>query len=170
MPGSNPKKHKHVQTGLFDSDTASFTQGEARDRAVMYCDGACSGNPGKSGIGVVIYIPDSESQKVEGSDSYRISEYIGIATNNIAEYTAFVRGLEKVRALGVKKISVFMDSELLVRQMTGVYKVKNKNLIPLFNSARELLKGFDSYTITHVRRELNGEADKLAREAVKKHS
>jgi len=168
MPGSNPKKYKHVQAGLFDSDNVSSVQRKTPDRAVMYCDGACSGNPGKSGIGVVISVSDSESQNVEDIERYSISEYIGIATNNIAEYTAFVRGLEKVRSLGVKRISVFMDSELLVRQMTGVYKVKNKNLIPLWNKAKELLKGFDSYTIAHVRRELNEEADKLAREAVKK--
>jgi ribonuclease HI len=170
MPGSNQKKSKSIQAGLFDSHNDSSPQKKAPDQAVMYCDGACSGNPGKSGIGAVIYIPGDEPHDMEENEIYRISEYIGIATNNIAEYTAFVRGLEKASSLGVKKISVFMDSELLVRQMTGVYKVKNKNLIPLWNTAKELLKGFESYTIAHVRRELNGEADKLAREAVKKHS
>ena len=170
MPGSIPKKRKHVQTGLFDSDNDSFLQRKGPDQAVMYCDGACSGNPGKSGIGVVIHISGHGDQSSEVDESYRISEYIGIATNNIAEYTAFVRGLEKVRSLGVKKIIVFMDSELLVKQMTGVYKVKHKNLIPLWNRAMDLLKGFDSHSIKHVRRELNAEADKLAREAVKKHS
>ena len=169
MPGGNIKNQKHIQAGLFDADDEPSVQRKAPDRAVMYCDGACSGNPGKSGVGVVITIPGSESHNVEDNERYRISEYIGIATNNIAEYTAFVRGLEKVMSLGVKKISVFMDSELLVRQMTGVYKVKNKNLIPLWNKAKELLNGFDSYAIAHVRRELNSEADKLAREAVKKH-
>jgi len=169
MPGSIPKKRRHVQAGLFDSDDDSSAQKKAPDQAVMYCDGACSGNPGKSGIGVVIYVPGNESHNVKGGNRYMISEYIGIATNNIAEYTAFVRGLEKVRSFGVKKISVFVDSELLVRQMTGVYKVKNKNLIPLWNKAKELLKGFESHTIAHVPRELNTEADKLAREAIKKH-
>ena len=161
-------KNNKLQADLFQRDDTLAANAIESRVAVMYCDGACSGNPGKSGIGVVISVPGSESQNVEDNERYRISEYIGIATNNIAEYTAFVRGLEKVRSLGVKRISVFMDSELLVRQMTGVYKVKNKNLIPLWNKAKELLKGFDSYTIAHVRRELNAEADKLAREAVKK--
>lgn len=170
MPGSNPKKHKHAQTTLFDSDNAPFSHKKAPARAVMYSDGACSGNPGKSGIGVVIHVPDGQGVKEGVNGCFKISEYIGIATNNIAEYTAFIRGLEKMRSIGVKKISVFMDSELLVKQMTGVYKVKNKNLIPLWTKAMNILKNFESYTITHVRREMNQEADKLAREAVKKHS
>jgi ribonuclease HI len=161
---------KPVQAGLFDSDNPALSRRKAPDRATVYCDGACSGNPGKSGIGVVIYLGDRENGEEGGRDSYRISEYIGTATNNIAEYTAVIKGLEKARALGVKNVDVFMDSELVVRQMTGVYKVKNRNLLPLWNRATGLLKEFDSHAITHIRRELNAEADRLAREAVRKHS
>jgi len=157
---------KHLQTGLFDSDDDSPAHRKSQDQAIMHCDGACSGNPGKSGIGVVIYLPDDRSP--EGGVTYRISEYIGVATNNIAEYTAFVRGIEKVRSLGVKRVSAFMDSELLVRQLTGVYQVKNKNLIPLWKKAKHILRDFEDFTITHVRREMNREADMLARDAVRK--
>lgn len=170
MRENNPKKQKHVQAGLFDTDNPDRTRRKAFDRAVIYCDGACSGNPGKSGVGVVIYLGDDEIRKAGGGDSYRISEYIGIATNNIAEYSAIVKGLEKARSLGAKNVDVFMDSELVVRQMTGVYKVKNRNLLPLWNRARGLLNEFDSHTIVHIPRELNADADRLARDAVKKHS
>jgi ribonuclease HI len=158
--GMNEKK----QNGLFDDELPTV---QANLSAVMYCDGACSGNPGKSGIGVVISISDDEG--LSGlANQHTISEYIGNATNNIAEYSALIRGLEKAGSLGIKKLKVFLDSELLVRQMNGVYKVKNKNLMVLWNQARDLLKAFDSCSITHVRREFNKEADALAREGVSK--
>jgi hypothetical protein len=99
MPGSNQKKSKSIQAGLFDSHNDSSPQKKAPDQAVMYCDGACSGNPGKSGIGAVIYIPGDEPHDMEENEIYRISEYIGIATNNIAEYTAFVRGNQCIYGL-----------------------------------------------------------------------
>lgn len=136
--------------------------------AEMYCDGASSGNPGQSGIGVVINILDDGSGHSGMDGHYRIAEYIGTATNNVAEYSALIRGLEKARSLGVGRLRVFLDSELLVRQMNGIYKVKNRNLMVLWNRAREILKAFDICQIIHVRRELNKEADSLAREGVSK--
>lgn len=156
---------KNQQTGLFEEPPEA---GQPELSAEMYCDGACSGNPGKSGIGVVITISGGDT----GSDAierhYRISESIGTATNNIAEYSALIRGLEKARSLGIKRLNVFLDSELIVRQMNGMYKVKNQNLMPLWNRARDILASFDRYTITHVRREMNQEADSLARRGVSK--
>ncbi len=152
------------QPGLFEDKTET---GQVDLSAVMHCDGACSGNPGESGIGVVINI--SGDKRLPGSENqYTISEYIGNATNNIAEYSALIRGLEEAGALGIKKLKVFLDSELLVRQMNGVYKVKNRNLMTLWARARELLKMFDSCKISHVRREFNKEADALARNGVSK--
>ena len=133
----------------------------------MHCDGASSGNPGNAGIGVVIDIPENDPYGEGQKETFTISEYIGIATNNVAEYSAFIKGLEKAKSLDIRNIKVYLDSELLVRQINGVYKVKNKNLIPLFNKANHILDFFESYTVEHVRRDLNKEADALATQAVK---
>jgi ribonuclease HI len=148
---------KNIQPHLFD-----------KGYTVMHCDGASSGNPGRAGVGVVIALPEIEAQQSGKKAMYRLSEYIGIATNNVAEYSALIKGLEKARSLGVSRIKIFLDSELLVRQMNGIYRVKNKNLVPLWNHAKDILKAFESCEIRHVRREMNKEADALAREAVKK--
>jgi ribonuclease HI len=147
--------HGKQQQNLFDTGYAE-----------MYCDGASSGNPGPSGIGVVINFP-GEGSVVPGKEtSHRISEYIGIATNNVAEYSAFLKGLETARSLGIQDIRIFMDSELLARQINGVYRVKNKNLIPLWIDAINMLKEFSHYSVEHIPREMNKEADSLARRAV----
>ncbi|KPK36020.1 MAG: hypothetical protein AMK70_03875 [Nitrospira bacterium SG8_35_1] len=133
----------------------------ARSHAVLYCDGASSGNPGHAGIGAFLEVTSSDEQ-------YRISEYIGIATNNVAEYTALIKGLEKALSLGIKRLDVFLDSELIVRQLNGVYKVRNKNLLPLFAKSKNYLDEFDLVNVSHVRRELNQEADNLARKGAQK--
>ncbi|MEW6600263.1 MAG: ribonuclease HI family protein [Nitrospirota bacterium] len=157
--------NKGMQTDLFGTVDPPE---KIRKCAVMHCDGASSGNPGESGIGVVIDFVDHNMQCGKISDTHRISEYIGIATNNIAEYTAFIRGIEKARSLGIERINIFLDSELLVRQINGIYKVKNEKLIPLWVRAINVLKEFDEYSVVHIRREKNTEADMLARQAVKK--
>ena len=159
------EKEMNAQQNLFE------TMSGKKDRAasaVMYCDGASSGNPGNSGTGVVITLSEKDAGLLGLDSEYRISEYIGIATNNVAEYSALIKGLEKARSLGIRRIKVYLDSELLVRQMNGIYKVKNKNLMPLWIRANNILKDFDSAHISHVRREMNREADALAREASKK--
>ncbi len=127
--------------------------------AEMHCDGASSGNPGDSGIGVVINVGHKES--------HCLSEYIGTATNNVAEYSALLRGLEEAKSLGIRQIDIYMDSELIVKQIKGIYRVKNENLLPLWNRAKSLLKEFAHYSVTHVPREMNKEADALATRAVK---
>lgn len=127
-------------------------------RGVLHCDGASSGNPGAAGIGVVIQA---------GISTFEISEYIGTATNNIAEYSALIKGLSKARELGIDELDIFLDSELIVRQINGSYKVKNEKLKPFHEKAVKLLVSFQSYSIKHVPREQNKEADKLAKEAVK---
>lgn len=139
--------------------------------AEIYCDGASSGNPGNSGIGVIIrYKPSYHELSSEPQITVRrISNYIGVATNNIAEYLALIRGLKEAKALGLKKIRIFLDSALLVKQINGLYRVKNANLKQLWSQAQSLLKGFDSYVITHVERELNKEVDLLAKMAIRNH-
>ena len=161
------KKNQSMQPDLFHDEKPLQHSRHQGDYGVMFCDGACSGNPGNSGIGVVIYFTGQDMQIEHAKESFRISEYIGIATNNIAEYSAFIKGLETARSLGIKKIKIFLDSELLVRQVNGIYKVKNKNLLLLWTQAVYILKEFDEYKVSHVRREKNAEADALARQAVK---
>lgn len=135
-----------------------------RGKAEIYCDGASEGNPGDSGIGVVMIC-----HKGKGVEVYKISEYIGVATNNIAEYSALIRGLEEAELLGFRKIKVFLDSELLVKQIEGIYRVKSHHLKRLWIQAQNILRRFQGYTITHVQRDLNKEADSLAREAIRNH-
>lgn len=126
-------------------------------KAVIYTDGASSGNPGESGIGVIVEF---------GRKTYEISEHIGIATNNIAEYTALIRGLQMASELGADSVEVFSDSELLVRQMVGLYKVRHENIIPLWKRARELASGFRFFSISHLPRDLNQRADRLSKKAI----
>lgn len=125
-------------------------------KAKLYCDGASRGNPGDAGIGCVIII---DSKKIE------ISEYIGKTTNNVAEYKALIRGLEEVLKLKAQEVDIFSDSELLVMQINGVYKVRNKKLLPLYSQVKELLSKFKGYQIFHIYRDENFNADKLAKEA-----
>ncbi len=168
MKGKINNKGTISQPSLFEiENTRSGSKTQSRC-SVMYCDGASSGNPGKSGIGVVISLADKDTQYADGREKYTISEYIGIATNNIAEYTALLKGLEKAASLGIRKIKIFLDSELLVRQINGIYKVKNKKLMSLWLQVNNILKEFDYYKISHVRRELNSEADSLARNGIRK--
>ena len=119
----------------------------------VHIDGAARGNPGPAAYGVVIATP--------GQPVIEEAEVLGHATNNVAEYTALVRALERCRDLGLKKLRIHSDSELLVKQMNGIYKVKNADLKALFDEAKELLRAFATVTIIHVRRELNKRADEL---------
>ncbi len=130
--------------------------------AKIYCDGASRGNPGHAGMGVIIQIRGGSPK------GYKISEYIGITTNNVAEYSALIRGLVEAQSLGLKKIEVFLDSELLVKQITGVYKIRSPHLRPLWEKSKHILEQFDNYRISHVQREFNREADVLAKNSIKK--
>lgn len=126
--------------------------------AIIYADGGSRGNPGPAGAGAVITL-DGETQA-------EISKFLGHATNNVAEYTSLVLALEKALDLQFKQVHVYMDSELIVKQMTGHYKVKNEKLIPLFAKARGLASKFSSFDISHIRREHNKIADRLANNAM----
>ena len=125
-------------------------------------DGAARGNPGPAGIGIVI--KDGTELVVE------IGAYIGKTTNNIAEYLALIRGLEEVLIRGYKSASFFSDSELLVKQLNGEYKVKHENLVPLHYHILTLIDRMKDFSIKHVRREMNSHADKMANEGIDLHS
>jgi len=126
---------------------------------VLYTDGCCRGNPGPAGIGVVIKDPHKKILK-------ELSEYIGEATNNIAEYSAIIRGLEAACDLGADEITVFMDSELVVKQLSGEYRVKDERMKELFLQTLGALKDFKSFEIKHIDRSKNKEADLLANKAL----
>lgn len=127
--------------------------------ARIWVDGACRGNPGPASIGALIASPDGTVLK-------EISERLGVSTNNIAEYTALVRALEEAKVLGIRRVEAHGDSQLLVRQMSGQYRVKHPGLKPLHARALALSKAFEHFSFTHVPREENREADRLANEAL----
>ena len=125
--------------------------------AVLSVDGGARGNPGPAGAGAVLKM---------GEKVVRLGEYLGVATNNVAEYRALLLGLKAAAELGVTEVEVRSDSQLMVRQLSGQYKVKNAALMDLYFSAIKKLSGFSSSTITHVPREENKEADKMANMAI----
>ncbi len=126
----------------------------------IFIDGACSGNPGPAGVGVVI---NQNGQCVK-----EVSKAIGHATNNIAEYTACIYALQEALILKADKIKIFTDSELLFKQVSGQYKVKNPKLKTLFDQIKTLVQGFASFEIQHVPREKNKDADRLASGSLRK--
>jgi len=128
---------------------------ELFERLVIHCDGASRGNPGPAGAGASLTTPD-------GALVAEIAEGLGEATNNVAEYTAVIRGLERARELGAREVAVRSDSLLLVNQLTGRYRVKTQHLQPLYRRVRELAGDFERATFEHVPRERNVEADRLA--------
>lgn len=125
-----------------------------------YTDGASSGNPGPSGAG---YIIEKDGVLLE-----EYSEYIGETTNNIAEYSAFIAAIERMKELRAAEVVIYSDSELMVKQINGAYRVKNAGLKPLFSKAMQILSEFNSYKVIHILREKNSAADSLASRAVKK--
>jgi len=128
-------------------------------KITIYSDGGARGNPGPAGIGAVLY---SEKGKVLAS----ISEYLGVSTNNQAEYKALISALEKAQELKAEEVECFLDSELVVKQLNREYKIKNKDLAPLFLKIHNLSFSFKKITYHHIPRELNREADRLANEAM----
>jgi len=126
--------------------------------AVLRTDGGSRGNPGPAGAGFVI--------EADGEIVCRGGRFLGSQTNNVAEYEALIWGLENVAALGYGSVTVFADSELLVKQVNGQYRVKNEGLKPLFARAVKLLRGFSRFKVNHVRREHNADADEMANQAM----
>ena len=129
-------------------------------KAIIHIDGASHGNPGPAAIGVVIR---DEQKKVLAN----ISKAIGRTTNNQAEYRAIIAALEKASRLGINEVDMRSDSELVVRQINGQYRVKNAGLILLYQKVKQLQSRLQSFTITHIPREENQEADNLAGKALR---
>jgi len=127
----------------------------APETVVVHTDGASRGNPGPAAIGVVITEPS-------GRLLAEISEALRPTTNNVAEYTAVIRGLERAGALGARRVRCLMDSQLVVRQLNGSYRVKHRDMLPLYRRVLELIQQFEEVTFAHVPRDQNAEADRLA--------
>ncbi len=154
--------HLFEQTGSpGQKEKLSGGKTKAGETWVAYIDGASKGNPGPSAIGVLIRDPD-------GLLLAEISEAIGEATNNVAEYRAMIRALEECRLLKAENVLVRTDSQLLARQIDGKYKVKNPQLIELFDKVRKSASKFSAFKVEHIPREENKEADALANRALKK--
>jgi ribonuclease HI len=125
----------------------------------LYTDGASRGNPGEAGAGVLI--TDNMGQEI-----FTKGFYLGHCTNNEAEYKALIIGLAEASGSGCDNIVIFLDSQLIVRQINGEYQVKNKNLIPLYGQVTELLSFFNKYRIEHIPRSENTRADQLANQGI----
>ncbi len=128
-------------------------------RLILMTDGASRGNPGEAGIGVVIQTPD-------GKILYQFYQYIGIQTNNYAEYLALKTGLQKMLDYNPQEVEIRLDSELVVKQIQGEYKTKNAQLREIQQEILEMLKKIPRWNIVHVPREANKLADKLANQAI----
>ncbi|MGZ4344822.1 MAG: ribonuclease HI family protein [Solirubrobacteraceae bacterium] len=128
-------------------------------KLVVNVDGGARGNPGPAAIGVVVSEPD-------GTVIDEVAERIGIATNNVAEYRAVLKGIERAQALGAGEVELIGDSELVARQLTGSYKVKHPSMKPLHAEALVGLSGFDSWRIRTVPRAQNARADALVNAAL----
>ena len=125
-------------------------------RLLIHTDGAARGNPGPAGAGAILRDADSGAVMAE------IAEGLGRATNNVAEWTAVRLALEEARRLGATRVDLRMDSQLVARQITGIYRVKHPDLQPIHAAVMALLRGFEGYTVGHVPRELNKDADRLS--------
>jgi ribonuclease HI len=128
-------------------------------RVLIYTDGAARGNPGPAGAGAIL-------RDADGTVIAEIAEPLGHATNNVAEWTAVLLALEEARRLGATHVDLRMDSELVARQISGIYRVKHPDLKPIHAAVMELLRGLDGYTVGHVPRELNKDADRLSNVAI----
>jgi ribonuclease HI len=124
----------------------------------IYTDGASRNNPGEAGAGVYILR--------DGVPVERIARYLGTTTNNIAEYTAAIIGLEHAVKAGARSVQMFADSELMVKQVNGQYKVKNEGLRPLHAKVKELIAKIGRVEVRYIRREMNRDADALANKAI----
>jgi ribonuclease HI/probable phosphoglycerate mutase len=150
-------RYCHQWAEFADEPGEENTVGEMS--ATLYCDGASRGNPGPSGAGIVLL-------DEHGELLFELSRFLDEGTNNEAEYKALVRGLDAAVDLGIRSLHIFSDSELVVNQLLGSYRVRNPRLQPLFDEAMYRLQQFDDYAIFYVKRELNRQADRLANEAI----
>ena len=136
---------------------------ETANGATVYIDGASRGNPGPAGVGYYIVSEDGQVLKRGG-------EFIGFASSRIAEYYALKEGIEQAIKLGLKSVRFVGDNLMMINQMNGIYKIKNRDLLPIYQDVQKLVKdNFEAVSFTHVKRELNQEADREAGEAIDRH-
>jgi len=143
----------------LDASSAVHNDGQPLTEAKMYADGGSRGNPGPSASGYAI-------MDMDGHVVVKKGVYLGITTNNQAEYQSLKLGLEEARMMRIRQLHVYMDSLLVVNQMLGRFKVKNRDLWPIHESVKQLLVNFDNVTFTHVPRELNKIADGAVNDAL----
>ncbi len=129
----------------------------------IYCDGGSRGNPGPAAYGAII--EDESGRRIA-----TLSHFLGKSTNNVAEYSGLLAAVKRASEMGIKKVKIRMDSELIVRQLTGRYRVKNANLKPLYADCMNYLRSFDKWVVEHIPREENTEADQLVNEVLDRHT
>ncbi len=146
-----------TQSSLF----APTAPGPAADSGwiIAHCDGGARGNPGPAGFGAII-------QDLDGTVLAELSEFLGIQTNNFAEYSGLLAVLQFALANGHRRLRVVSDSELMVRQIQGAYKVKSPGLKPLYDEARKRIAQLEGFEISHALRHKNKDADRLANQAM----
>jgi ribonuclease HI len=152
---------------LAEDDGADATAPERPVAFLIRTDGAARGNPGPASLGAALYDlsrPDARDHRAAPDAS--ISEYLGIQTNNVAEYTGTLRALELARELGASEVHLLLDSKLIVEQLAGRWRVKDAKLIPLWSASRGVLNSFRRWTASHVPRAQNSVADALANAAI----
>ncbi len=152
------KRERAAQAERERVEAAAKVQ-ERPPRTKLFTDGAARGNPGPAGAGAVIVSP-------AGHIVAKIGKFLGESTNNVAEYTGLILGLKRAKAMGIKELDVFCDSELLVRQLAGDYAVKADHLKPLHDEAKALLAAFDDVHVEHIPREQNEAADEMSNRAI----
>lgn len=140
-------------------EPSSAAKQRGPERAVLHADGASRGNPGPSAIGAIVFLPT-------GEELASVAKRIGRATNNVAEYRAVIEGMKLARDLGVRELTVRVDSELVMKQLTGAYRIRSKDLEPLAREVAAEAGYFARCVFEHVKREKNREADRLANEAL----
>jgi probable phosphoglycerate mutase len=149
------------------AEPTDASDGRAPLGYVIRTDGAARGNPGPASLGAALFdLRRGDARDDKAAPDASISDYLGVQTNNVAEYTGVVRALELARELGAREVHLLLDSKLIVEQLTGRWRVKDAKLIPLWSSARRTLGGFDRWTAGHVPRAQNSVADRLANEAI----
>ena len=149
-------------TQANENTVASDTAYSRSREVVVYTDGGSRGNPGPSASGFVIY-------SIDGELLFEGGKYLGITTNNQAEYQAVRLGLEKALEMNAQVVSFRLDSQLVANQLTGVYQIKNRDLWPIHTSILDLIKKFKKVTFTHVRREFNKDADAMVNKILDQH-
>jgi ribonuclease HI len=160
LPAGDSARHEGAEgQGLGVSGKPQWADRGKGKALVVHFDGGSRGNPGPAGIGVTVC-------DEEGTPLYELAEFLGRCTNNVAEYTGLLRGLSAAKSLGAAKLLVHSDSELLVRQINGIYKVKSPDLKPLYQNAVALINAIGNVKVGHVYREGNTRADELANMAM----